>query len=712
MGNQIITMYMHTLNKYGVPCEDALEYVFPDSNITIQSEDEEIFFLAKSIRTSKFIVRMKSNQYVKPDPLDPITGIEGFDYCVFKNDDSENGFIEYYSLASGALKLTVPLPAMVGTEITAAVDINLNFVVYDAVYDKESSALYSRFVRQGDGSLELNGQLLLSRDYKAFNPILLLGTTADRQPFYVEEEDINVSDDSFYVPEHEIPEGTIVNLRCNGTPPTPLYSGNSYYLVEVTENTFKLSLTLNGEAIDLEDAGEGTCSFHFPGYEGYDNGWYEYDKTGLAPYNIVDNYIYMNIFGSNRQTGRLYYEALPDLTADSEDKRVCLGYHDLFVGSLNPDSDYVKEVFYYEFLPDDYPDREQYNFLVNVFDEEVSDGSGAYIIGSGQIQGVFCDKHLMILLTFDDVRGDSGNQSYQKWYSAEGEFRMVWSFPDGYGIAGRIFYKWKMIDVMISLTTYEAHLYVYDLSSGSLISTTLLDNPYLEEEGYYFVTNRQVIDDRYIMLNLSNNSDHCVFFEIGNSYPTNEVIMNWSYGQQTGYRVVPQIGGDEPVSAYNPKLLQLCNDIRNRKMTWAEKQVAVCQDHADWCVSHGVLQHEGPVPGEDGSTSLRHRNDVKGVYGGLAENITLVIEAEDETEQVNAFDAWYNSPHHLENMVRDGNKYMSYAWAKYPSTVTQIICGPGMYLGNGEYSTEETIFEVPEHLRGKYKIYVQNFIWY
>jgi hypothetical protein len=55
---------------------------------------------------------------------------------------------------------------------------------------------------------------------------------------------------------------------------------------------------------------------------------------------------------------------------------------------------------------------------------------------------------------------------------------------------------------------------------------------------------------------------------------------------------------------------------------------------------------------------------------------------------------------------------MSSAWALYPSSVTQITVGPGFTDGSGNYTTEETIFEIPEHLRGKYKIYVQNFIWY
>ena len=36
--------------------------------------------------------------------------------------------------------------------------------------------------------------------------------------------------------------------------------------------------------------------------------------------------------------------------------------------------------------------------LVNVFNDSVDDGSGDYTIGSGQIQGVWCDKNLKILL--------------------------------------------------------------------------------------------------------------------------------------------------------------------------------------------------------------------------------------------------------------------------------------------------------------------------
>ena len=720
MANQEFTLTMHTLNKYGVPCTDVTDYVTRSSGIGISSA----FYMQKSPTSVLMFSKMKSSKYTRPDPFEPITGIEGFDYCVFVNDNEEfgsTGYIKYYSLGSGALKATVALPCMIGDGLIQSVDINSSYVVYDGVESELEPPKYNRFIRQGDGSLVIDGRLLFERGMYYPNSYLYAGTTGTHNSIQVSYSDISVESDEFLV-EHEIPEGTLALLQCSGTPPSPLVNGNAYYLIEVTAQSFKVASTPGGTAIDLTSQGTGYCTFSFSGYTGYHNALYLYDKVGLRASNIINDEIYINVFGEEKQIGRFFKEPLPDLSADSDTKRMCSGYLDLFVGDLDPTSDYVLQVPFSSIMPEDAPNKEQYTFLVNIFNDQVDDGSGEYTIGSGQIQGVWCDKNFKILLSFDDVRGSSGNQAYQKWYSYDGQFLFVWKYPEYtfeettyfYGLAGRVFHGNYMFDVMINEQTNTSYLYSYYMGVNSTPSIHELDNPYKDDEGYYFVTNLQIIGDQYLMLNLNDNNSHCVFFKVYSPQLgiVGEVTMAWAYAQQQGYRVVPKIGVDEPISPYNPVLLQLCNYIRSLKMTWASNQVQVCQDHANWCVAHSVAQHEGPVPGEDAETSLRNRNNAKGIYGGVSENITLVIEAEDETEQTNAFDAWYNSERHLENIVRGGNKNMSYAWAQYPSSVTQITVGPGFTSGDGSYTTEETIFEIPEHLRGKYKIYVQNFIWY
>ena len=632
MAKQEIIITMHTLNKYGVPCEDVTEYFERSSS----SGNPAIFYMEKTPVSFGMFTKMKSSKYSRPDPFEPITGIEGF------NDDEEfgsTGFVKYYSLASGALKATIPLPCMVGNGLTQSVDINSSYVVYDGVESESEPPKYNRFIRQDDGSLVMYGRLLLERGMYYPNTYLYAGTTGTN-----------------------------------------------------------------------------------PAYTGYYDALYFYDKVGLRASNIINNEIYINVFGEEKQVGRFFKEALPDLSADSDTKRICTGYLDLFVGDLSPTSDYVLQVPFSSIMDANAPNKEQYTFLINIFNDQVDDGSGEYIIGSGQIQGVWCDKNFKILLSFDDIRGSSGNQAYQKWYSDTGQFLFVWKYPEYtfegttyfYGLAGRVFHGNYMHDVMVNTKTNVSYLYSYYMGFNNTPSIYELHNPYKDDEGYYFVTNLQIINDQYLMLNLNGNSSHCVFFKVYSPQLgiVGEVVMAWAYGQQQGYRVVPKIGIEEPISTYNPILLQLCNDIRYLKMTWASNQVQVCQDHADWCVVHSVSQHEGPVPGEDAETSLRNRNNAKGIYGGVSENITLVVEAEDEAEQTSAFDAWYNSEKHLENIVRGGNKNMSYAWAQYPYSVTHITVGPGFTSGDGSYTTEETIFEIPENLRGKYKIYVQNFIWY
>lgn len=48
-----------------------------------------------------------------------------------------------------------------------------------------------------------------------------------------------------------------VTLTSTGSLPSPLLTGQFYYVIDATTNSFKLSLTSGGSAIDITDTGVG-----------------------------------------------------------------------------------------------------------------------------------------------------------------------------------------------------------------------------------------------------------------------------------------------------------------------------------------------------------------------------------------------------------------------------------------------------------------------
>jgi len=634
MTDQVINMTMHTLNKYGIPCTDVTEYVNLPSAPSASEGSPAVFYLQKSKYNYLIKTKLKSSvpDIPIPEPFEPITGIQGFNYCVFHNEPDSSfgstGYIDYYSLASGTLVKTVALPYMVGGAFPMAVDINSSVVVYDPVHTENEGECYGKFTRNADGSLTEVGKVHLNVPLK-YNDVTLAGTTGS--------------------------------------------------------------------------------------YIGYHVNYLMYDKASLRPSLNYNNRIHSNVFGEDKQIGRFYEEAFPDLSEDQTspevyNKRVALRYDDLFVGDLSPDSDYVLQVPFSDIM--DTPDL-NFSFIVNIFNDQVNDGSGKYIIGSGQIQGIYYGSSLFILLTFDDIRGSSGNQAYQKWYNSSGSFLYEWIWPedeDGnlYSLTGRITHQNSFFYVIYD-TNLNSYLLHYNLISGSMIKTEL-NNPYKDTalEGPYKISNLQLIDNKYLMVHTS--SGHIIFFDAYNPSQgiKGEISMASNFGQlaNPGYYVVPQVGDDQPLSSVTNKLLQLCNSIRSLKMTWAANQVQVCQDHANWCVSNRVMQHEGP-----GGNSVGDRNHAVGIYAGVSENLIIVNTTTDDIEQTDAFNGWCGSPHHYQGIIRGGNKYMSFAYATYPESVTEIFLPAGFWNGT-EYTTESEIREVQEWERGKLKIYVQNFIWY
>jgi len=737
MTDQEFTLTMHTLNKYGVPCTDVTEYITRSGG---GSGNSIGFYLQKNPATILMFSKMKSIPGTDPeipDPFEPVTGIPGYVFCVFRNEtinSVEKGYCDYFSLGSGALMMTVELPYRVGSG-PSAVDIDSDLVLYSPILvdTADGQYEYGRFRRSTKGLFTIEGHVPLSKKYHWPNSVLYIeGESGLVQPRDIPCTDFDPETDRITLAGHGFIDGDNdwIFLQPSGTMPGGLVAVKWYVIVNVVGDTFQLANTPSGfggwtgEPIDITSQGTGYVTLAVDaGLYFYDQAVLNYDAMGTIPSNIRNNHLYCNRIGGsvNYQTGRLYYEALPDLSSDTgEYKRIALGKDELLVGSLGAGTDYTIQVPMYEYLDENYPNRESYTELIPSFNKDVDDGSGKYINGSGIIIGRYYANALYILLSFDDIRGSSGNQLYQKWYNSGGQFLYELICPsymdeDNNEVlmetGGRVDHGYYFFHVFSNPLTNESYLRQYSLSSGQY-NQTLLQND-KKDLGYYELTNYQLINNKYLMLRHSGDRGYNVFFDAYNpsSGIQGEVVIETTE-YPFGYYVIPSVGMDQPAgSPTTNKLLQLCNSVRSIKMTWAVNQVQVCQDHADWCVAHSVMWHEGPILSMDAPAALVYRNQQKGIYAGLAENLTLAFTADEETEQIQAFENWQLSPHHYENILRAGNKYMSFAVATYPESVTQIDCGVGTFV-NGGYATEVTIFEVPENLRGKIKLYVQNFIWY
>lgn len=74
---------------------------------------------------------------------------------------------------------------------------------------------------------------------------------------YVEPIDINATTETISVAEHSFNDDDVVRISTDGTLPAGTLIDTDYYIVESTANSFKLSLTQGGAAVDLVDAGAG-----------------------------------------------------------------------------------------------------------------------------------------------------------------------------------------------------------------------------------------------------------------------------------------------------------------------------------------------------------------------------------------------------------------------------------------------------------------------
>jgi len=132
------------------------------------------------------------------------------------------------------------------------------------------------------GWLELTGQQVSCTLYtdlldNAISELDLQGTTIEWKrgtaTFTVAQaSDINTTTDTITKTAHGLSNGTVVHLSSSTTMPTGLATRTKYYLVGATTNTFQLSTTLGGSAVDITGLGSGTMSvytnFQLPDWRG------------------------------------------------------------------------------------------------------------------------------------------------------------------------------------------------------------------------------------------------------------------------------------------------------------------------------------------------------------------------------------------------------------------------------------------------------------
>lgn len=69
---------------------------------------------------------------------------------------------------------------------------------------------------------------------------------------------VTPASDLFTVTDHGLVDDDQIELTTTGTLPAGLSTGTTYYVISATANTFQLSATQAGAAIDITDAGTGT----------------------------------------------------------------------------------------------------------------------------------------------------------------------------------------------------------------------------------------------------------------------------------------------------------------------------------------------------------------------------------------------------------------------------------------------------------------------
>lgn len=639
-GELILTM--HTLNKYGIPCEDATYY--NSKSFEEVSENNYIFYLSKYKGNYVVTQGLSADGYLvpeKPEEDNPATGIVGFVYC-----DFHDNVVDYYSFNHGKFICTGSLP---GT-ILENEDVNLNPAIHietkvlSANLDSHE-AEYQRFECDDNGN------------FSSLSNINLLA---------------------------EWPYGA------------PTFVGTSYYTL-VSLSFMDVDWWWNGFLYD--DEGFEVVSTQF-----------SRDTSGILPCYSQENFFTVNTTQDSNAYNCLYcigslYKVLYTST-DGTNTLALFEKVNLLIGDVK--NNYQKEMEIQGYYDVDFFDAyigsvigmdtlENYKLTIPYFDTL----SGIWSIGTSHHTG----SRILFGRYFDNILFicvKEGNNEI--WFNRAGRKLYDLTIPSGEYVSDRVDYK-EYFYYVVSNSGISS-VYRYHLNSGNLQIFTI-PNTHNDGDGYQLL-NRQILGGKYLAV--YSGSNYCSLLDIDNLEGDIQYYVRFPITLSPGFHVTSAFKNNKNYgygSSYNPYLLVLCNSIRTKKMKWSPLQFSAADNHALWCTQHGKYQHEGP--GDTDTIGARCKSI--GIYSSVSENIMLVFASNPEKEQMDAFKGWCESPHHYANILYSGNGYMCFASRTYPESVTEIETGAGMFDPISKtYLSEGQTLQIPEYLRGKVKIYVQNFI--
>ena len=126
---------------------------------------------------------------------------------------------------------------------------------------------------------------------------------------------VDIGTNVFTCGDHLLANGTEVWITSNGTIPSPLVESTTYYVISVTDNTFKLSNTLSGSEINITTSGSGTIEIVQP--------------TGVLDWTLAGLWLRRH---SNNDPDRL--EVVPHALATFHEPK-----HDYFAGGCRGNID-------------------------------------------------------------------------------------------------------------------------------------------------------------------------------------------------------------------------------------------------------------------------------------------------------------------------------------------------------------------------------------
>lgn len=285
--------------------------------------------------------------------------------------------------------------------------------------------------------------------------------------------------------------------------------------------------TLTGSGI-LHTGNSGDQQFDM-----YDGWFVSTDLEGLLPRNILRGAHPINQVAieqtaniSYAQSGRVYFEALYDLTGstDPDLKRVILERWDLLIGDLVVAKKVVQAwqllssdtiQWFNDYLRMDM--SKDSDCEVTIFDPDFDDGSGLGVIGSASIWGRFWDGNLHIIVKYD-LKTPSVTQGYWKVYDNAGHYRydMIIPTPETYP-------EYEYVSPMIYGANYfyflaytpegESYLFTHAYAAGDF-SIAHVTNPFkgTSLEGPFKAANLELIDDTYMLV--TTNGTHVTFLNV------------------------------------------------------------------------------------------------------------------------------------------------------------------------------------------------------